>query len=322
MPQTDACGSLTLCATHTTCRNAVVFLQVHLDRWEYHRVISLHFDEPLKALNPLHATIEPQDGYFESGSELRFKLQLQEGARPCSSGHLDDLGNPERDTECDEAHPENSPQIFSFQMMPPTKEVPRISCEKPGAPTDQERYPETPPSPLPLSPPPPVERPPPPKPPTVQSDAACELGGKATVLYALHKETYDLLRVLVQPSEIRDGYQFTVGFVGLEVTVSHLVGHLCSHHPVCHVHLHTNPAFLVLQTQASLSSDSASETSHIARSFIFVPKPGASSFSFNVRGSNVLLTFLSCRRSFTQMHTADPHTLSVLLACAVVSNMR
>ncbi|KAL1525935.1 hypothetical protein AB1Y20_020761 [Prymnesium parvum] len=270
-------------------------IEVQFDTWEYHRIVSLIFDEEVEALNPLHATLEqPTD---DAGKTiLRFRLELQEGAQPCSTGHLDQFGNPERDTECKEAHPSNSPQTITFQIMPPPSvNAPRIICNSPVVespyqtasppPAEEKTLLEDASTTLPslqLSPPP---NPPPvpqtqlesapqqtplPAQVTVLMDPVCPLGGEMTVPYALHGSDHDTLRVIVQSKRMREDHQFVVGFVGLQMAVSHVAG-------------------------ASFIMDYPSAIMGVAHEYAFVPEAGALSFAFTVRGSDVFPSFCSCR---------------------------
>ena len=104
--------------------------QIRFDTWQYHRVVSLIYDDEVEALNALHGTVEGQS--FDSGrTTIKIRLGLPEGAQPCSTGHLDASGNPERDTNCEAAHPQNSPQKFLCQIMPPPEGTPQIICHPP-----------------------------------------------------------------------------------------------------------------------------------------------------------------------------------------------
>ena len=141
-------------------------------------------------------------------------------------------------------HPQNSPQKFLCQIMPPPEGTPQIICHPPLPPHPAQpptRAPRvsayTPPSPRqrqlppprPHSPPlisrrqPPLTPPPAPRPSTI-ADSACPLGGDATILYELQDANdHKTLRVVVQSTEMRDDYQFVVGFVGLYLKIDRVV---------------------------------------------------------------------------------------------------
>ena len=64
------------------------------------------------------------------------------------------------------------------------------------------------------------------------SDAACPLGGEATVLYSLQGNGgRDTLRIAVRAGQMRHDHHFVVGLVGHHLNVSHVVRMNCQFTP-------------------------------------------------------------------------------------------